>query len=144
VNPSRPPRVVIDTNVLLDFWIFDDPAARPLRTAIEQRHVVALRSDALVAEFADVLLRSKFALSTDRQMEILRHWNGVSTAAEVNRAAPFLCTDPDDQKFLDLAFSAKADWLVTKDKALLRLGRRADRHNLAILRPDDVNQRLSG
>ena len=29
------PRAVIDTNVLLDFWVFDDAAARPLRAAVE-------------------------------------------------------------------------------------------------------------
>ena len=29
------PRAVIDTNVLLDFWVFDDAASRPLRAAVE-------------------------------------------------------------------------------------------------------------
>jgi predicted nucleic acid-binding protein len=34
------------------------------------------------------------------------------------------CTDCDDQKFLELARDSAADWLVTADKALLRLARR--------------------
>ena len=35
---SRPPlRAVIDTNVLLDFWVFDDARAAPLRVAVETR-----------------------------------------------------------------------------------------------------------
>ena len=33
------------------------------------------------------------------------------------------CKDRDDQKFLELARDAGADWLVTADKALLRLAR---------------------
>ena len=31
------------------------------------------------------------------------------------------CMDPDDQKFLELSRNAKANWLLTKDKALLKL-----------------------
>lgn len=33
------------------------------------------------------------------------------------------CRDPDDQKFLELARDGAADFLVTKDKALLKLRR---------------------
>ena len=34
------------------------------------------------------------------------------------------CSDPDDQKFLELAAAVAADFLVSKDKALLELERR--------------------
>jgi hypothetical protein len=34
------------------------------------------------------------------------------------------CADRDDQKFLELARDSGADWLVTADKALLKLARR--------------------
>ena len=33
------------------------------------------------------------------------------------------CEDPDDQKFLELAWHARASHLVTRDKALLKLAR---------------------
>ena len=49
--------------------------------------------------------------------------------------APFACSDRDAQKFLGLAYAARADWLVTKDKALLKLARRARRDGLKILAP---------
>jgi predicted nucleic acid-binding protein len=35
-----------------------------------------------------------------------------------------VCTDRDDQKFLELARDAQADILITKDKALLKLAKR--------------------
>jgi predicted nucleic acid-binding protein len=41
-----------------------------------------------------------------------------------------VCTDRDDQKFLEIARDADAGILVTKDKALLKLARRAARENL--------------
>ncbi|RIV65146.1 putative toxin-antitoxin system toxin component, PIN family, partial [Burkholderia pseudomallei] len=37
------------------------------------------------------------------------------------------CRDRDDQKFLELAYTARADWLVSKDRALLKLTRRTER-----------------
>jgi hypothetical protein len=35
------------------------------------------------------------------------------------------CTDPADQKFIDLAVAERAQWLLSRDKALLRLARLA-------------------
>jgi putative PIN family toxin of toxin-antitoxin system len=126
---------VIDTNVLLDFWVFDDPAARPLRAAVESGQVNALRSGDSVDELTQVIMREKFELATDARFGVLRDWDRLATPVERVFAAPFACSDRDDQKFLDLAYSARADWLVTRDKALLKLARRARRDGLKILLP---------
>jgi predicted nucleic acid-binding protein len=45
------------------------------------------------------------------------------------------CTDPDDQVFIDLALVAGARWLVTQDRALLRLARRAALRGVVIVPP---------
>lgn len=37
------------------------------------------------------------------------------------------CKDRDDQKFLEFARAVDADWLVSKDRALLKLTRRTER-----------------
>jgi predicted nucleic acid-binding protein len=37
------------------------------------------------------------------------------------------CADPDDQKFLELAWASGAQWLLSKDKAVLQLARRTAR-----------------
>ena len=129
------PRAVIDTNVLLDFWVFDDPVARPLRSALEHVRINALRSGDSVDELTQVILREKFALATEARFGILREWDRLATPVERVFPAPLACSDPHDQKFLDLAYTARADWLVTKDKALLKLARRARRDGLLIVGP---------
>ncbi|MFN3567240.1 MAG: putative toxin-antitoxin system toxin component, PIN family, partial [Burkholderiaceae bacterium] len=111
----RPPRVVIDTNVLLDFWLFDDPVARPLRAAFDDGRVVALRDDACDAELADVLARPRFALDVRRRLTLLATWRAKAEPIAHVAAAPFACSDPGDQKFIDLAVGARADALVSKD-----------------------------
>jgi putative PIN family toxin of toxin-antitoxin system len=137
------PRAVIDTNVLLDFWVFDDPAARRLRAALDDGAVVALSSGECVDEFTAVLMREQFDLATEQRFDILRRWDRMAERVGCVHAAPLACTDPDDQKFLDLACSARADWLVTKDKALLRLGRRARQTGLLIITPGAVAAELA-
>jgi putative PIN family toxin of toxin-antitoxin system len=134
MRPAHP-RAVIDTNVLLDFWVFDDPATRALRAALESGRINALRSDDCVDELTEVIMREKFVLATEARFAVLRDWDRLATAVGRVFPAPLACSDRDDQKFLDLAYTVRADWLVTKDKALLKLARRARRDGLLILVP---------
>jgi putative PIN family toxin of toxin-antitoxin system len=135
MSASPAATVVLDTNVLLDFWVFDDARAAPLRVILERGELRALRNGAQVDELSDVLGRPDFGLTNERRCSILRLWDRLATPVERVFSAPLACTDPADQKFLDLAHTARADWLVTKDKALLKLARRARAVGLAIVEP---------
>lgn len=130
-------RVVLDTNVFLDCWVFGDPAALPLKAAIEARRIVAVRSAATDAELRDVLARPEFALAAADADRLFAQWcQRAARFAGVVAAAPDVrCADPDDQKFLDLAFAAQAQVLFTRDKALLATAARARLHGLAIRAP---------
>ena len=136
-------RAVIDTNVLLDFWVFEDSRAAPLRAAVETRRIATLRSGACVDELSEVLDRPALQVDAARRCEILRLWHDVALPVERIVASSLACTDRHDQKVLDLAQSAGADWLVTKDKALLKLARRAARIGLRILDPGATSPLLS-
>jgi predicted nucleic acid-binding protein len=52
------------------------------------------------------------------------------------QAGPLLCSDPDDQVFIDLALSRKVGWLLTRDRALLKLKRRAAAQGVVIAPPE--------
>ncbi len=132
-KPAR--RAVLDTNVLLNLWLFDDPSVRPLRAAIEAGSLRVLRSRDCDDEFEEVLAREGFGLDDASRAEMLTRWARCSEPIADVAPAPFSCTDPDDQKFLDAAFTVRADWLLTRDKALLRLARRAVATGLRITRP---------
>ncbi|HJW52715.1 MAG TPA: putative toxin-antitoxin system toxin component, PIN family [Burkholderiaceae bacterium] len=126
---------VFDTNVLLDFWVFANRGAAPLRTALEAGTVGAWRSGPVIDELSDVLARPGFGLSPERRCDILRHWGRLTRPVTRVFPAPWACSDSRDQMFVDLAFSARADWLITRDKALLKLARRARAAGLAIVEP---------
>ncbi len=121
-------RVVLDTNVLVSLYVFADSRFAPLRARVESGEWQAITNAACFDEFRRVLGYPLFALSEEEQQNALATYGAEATCADTTLpAAPAAlprCTDRDDQKFLELARDAAADWLVTADKALLRLARR--------------------
>ena len=121
-------RLVLDTNVWIDWLVFDDPAIAPLKAAHRDGRVHIVVDEACLQELNAVLAYPEFGLDDTQKADHLaevarctiRHVDQQPTRAV---ALP-RCSDPDDQKFLELARDARADWLLTKDKALLRLGKK--------------------
>lgn len=123
----RPPRVVLDTNVWLDWLVFDDPAVGALRAAQSGGRIEIVIDEACEAELARVLAYDLGARSLDSraQIECLERCRGIATRVSTSaQAAWFDCRDPDDRKFLALASAAGAAVLVSRDRALLALARR--------------------
>jgi putative PIN family toxin of toxin-antitoxin system len=136
--PVAVPGAVIDTNIWLDLYVFADPSAQVLADALACGTLKAIRSSATDAELRCVLARPAFAARAGALgPEPLAEWEKVAHPFVPRRAAPWICRDPDDQKFLDLAYSAGAAFLFTKDRALLRLARRARGAGLTIREPRD-------
>ena len=122
-------RLVLDTNVWLDWLVFDEPELGPLRAAVEQGLARVFIDAACEAELARVLdyPLGRVRLDAAAQAACLAECRRV--AAPHDEAAPLECAlppcrDPDDQKFLELARACRADLLLTRDRALLELARR--------------------
>ena len=144
-------RLVLDTNVWLDWLVFCDPCVEPIREAHAAGRVEIVIDEACEAELARVLAYDlgKHTIGAEAQAACVERCRRIArrvdapeseTASPTEQASgaatgamggaartPELprCSDPDDQKFLDLALGAQADVLVTKDQALLDLARRA-------------------
>jgi uncharacterized protein len=129
--PDAVPRLVLDTNVALDLFVFRDSACHPLRDALAQGVVHAVVDAPCREEWLAVLHYPAFALSAAQRDEAtaafdrwVRPWSGEALHAGVKLPR---CADPDDQKFLELALASGAQWLLSKDKAVLALARRTAR-----------------
>ena len=138
-NPV-PPKLVLDTNAVLDWLVFGNPSCQAVTTAIVSGRVSWIVNDAVRDELAHVLSRGvvdRWAPDLSRlwQMWERHSMPSPSTASTPPPRRP-RCTDTDDQKFVDLALDTGAQWLVTRDRALLKLARRALPLNLAIVTPE--------
>ena len=134
-------RVVLDTNVVLDLVAFRDPGVEPLRAAIEAKRVAVVTSVDCLDEFRRVLGYPEFRLDAGRQADAFRWFETRAERAPAPPPQPLLpqCRDADDQKFLDLAWVSRVDFLVTKDRALLDLARRvAELKRFLVSSPTDV------
>ena len=118
--------VVFDTNVLLDLFVFNDFRALHLKQALLERKIKALATQITLEEFTDVIARPLFALSKEQQKQITLQWHGLARVIpdEALTKAPWVCQDPDDQVFVDLAYSNKPCTLVSKDNEVLKLARK--------------------
>jgi putative PIN family toxin of toxin-antitoxin system len=121
------PHLVLDTNVILDLLVFKDPATEPIRLALDTHRVDAVRTAASLAELMDVIQRPIFKLNSEEQEGIVRIWVSNTRLLENSaiEPAPFTCRDPDDQVFIDLAYSLRPALLLSKDLRVLELRSRA-------------------
>lgn len=116
-------RLVLDTNIWLDWLVFDDAAIRPLRDAFSAGRLEIAIDAPCLEELRRVLAYPEFGLDAAHQDGLLAQVRSTTLSIDSTGAAPLpVCSDPDDQKFLELARDARADWLISKDKALCRLG----------------------
>lgn len=142
-------RLVLDTNVWLDWLVFDDPSAAPIQAAVEAGRAVIHIDPACEAEFVRVLGydRAKRTLDAPAQAACHARMCTIVHIADPSAAHPLMrlpdCRDPDDQKFLELARACRADFLVSRDRALLEIGRRKGRPlPFAIVTPAALAHRL--
>jgi putative PIN family toxin of toxin-antitoxin system len=120
--------MVLDTQVWIDWLVFDDASTLGLRAAAEGGEIVI--DAACEAELARVLAYplGKRSLDEAGRADCLERCRSIarfveSALAAERRAELPACRDRDDQKFLELALAARADLLVTRDRALLELAR---------------------
>lgn len=140
-QPPLPLRLVLDTNVWLDWLVFDDPGIAPIKAAAAGGAEIFI-TEACEQELVRVLaytLRKK-VLDTPAQTTCLAQFRQAARihaptlplprerGREFFAIALPVCKDPDDQKFLELARDCRADFLVTKDRDLLVFARRKYQH----------------
>jgi uncharacterized protein len=136
-------KLVLDTNMALDWLLFRTPKLEPFRTAVTVGAVHLVTHDFAIEELRRVLTYPLLKASPQQQHEALTQYiasTRVPVLPERFNVTQLLlpdgfprCSDGDDQPFLALCLHASADALVTQDKALLKLRKRAARFGVRIV-----------
>lgn len=125
---QTPLRLVLDTNVWLDWLVFADPGLTPIRHAIARDKARVFLSTDCEAELVRVLgyPLSGRTLNAAQQAAALAQCRTIARVEADNHASHHIpelppCDDPDDVMFLELARDCGAHALITKDRDLLAL-----------------------
>jgi putative PIN family toxin of toxin-antitoxin system len=133
VPPVRKAPVVIDTNIVLDIFVFNDAAAKPVLQALQAGELDWLATQPMRDELARVLAYPQiiprlnfYQLSAD---DVLAAFDQHTRLVQAAVKASVTCGDADDQKFIDLAVTHQA-LLLSKDQHLLSMSKRLLTHGV--------------
>ena len=138
---KRPPRIVLDTNVLVSALIFGGKQWQALRSAWQVGRIVPIVSRQTVEELLMVFAYPKFKLGADERETLLADYlpfADVVAGPDVVRGLPTL-RDPNDLMLLALAVTGKANALVSGDSDLLDV--RDEWRRVPILTPREFGER---
>ncbi|MEZ5644874.1 MAG: putative toxin-antitoxin system toxin component, PIN family [Burkholderiaceae bacterium] len=127
MNSATPVTLVLDTNVVLDLFVYEDPATEALRDVLADPAIRWLATPVMREELRRVLayphvLRRMSARNLTAE-SVLASFDARACIVDVAPKASYTCKDPDDQQFVDLAVVHKAQ-ILSKDKAILCMARR--------------------
>jgi putative PIN family toxin of toxin-antitoxin system len=119
--------IVLDTNIVFDLLLFNDPGTQALKRALNSRQIQWLATLAMRDELARVLayprIMARLAFYQLGAEQVLAQFDNQARLVEVPAKASVTCRDPDDQKFIDLAVAHKTT-LLSKDRAVLCMKKR--------------------
>ncbi len=134
-NRSSAVKLVLDTNVVIDWLVFEDPFLNPFRAGVLESRITIVTHQPAIDELRRVLSYPALKLKATRQAEVLLQYqartiqpSGSDIQARQHMEPPAgfpRCRDPDDNHFLVLAWRSRADALVSRDRAVLTLRKRS-------------------
>ncbi len=121
------PLLVLDTNIVLDVFVFKDVAAQPVRAGLAAGQLDWIATPAMRVELERVLgypqIVPRLAFYQLSAADVLAHFDAHARLLPVPAKAPVTCSDADDQMFIDLAVAQRST-LLSKDKAVTSMQKR--------------------
>jgi putative PIN family toxin of toxin-antitoxin system len=136
VTEIAPQTIVLDTNIVLDLWLYLDPTTPALLEALTSKRVDWVATQVMRDELERVLTYPHIVLRMQKgglvAEDVLAQFDQFARVVPVADRAPYVCKDADDQKFIDLA-CAYSCALVSKDKAVLTMRNRLARVGVSVV-----------
>lgn len=140
---SQPTIAVLDTNIVLDLFLFQDPNTSALRLQLQSGQVTWQATTHMRNELERVLtyshITAKMSFYEKTPADLLTAFDQCAQLIEAPEAkAPYTCKDADDQPFIDLAAHlaskepGQAIHLISKDKAVLCMKKRLQKLSVIV------------
>ena len=131
-------KVVLDTNIWLDLLLFKDINLNYIINAIHQKHLQVYACQKMYDELARVLHYPQFSKYNHDINQCLEQFNNyvIYLATPPNLAIPVKCKDIDDQVFLDFCGLYNINFLISKDKQVLKLAKNMRKLGVKVIPPN--------
>ena len=114
-------KVVVDTSVFVAA-IFWRGSARECLVRFARREYEVVVSEAILREFAETAWEVKMEEDLAQNPQPWLNWiNNRATITAPVALNERVCPDPDDEKFIECALAARATYIVSRDRHLLKL-----------------------
>jgi putative PIN family toxin of toxin-antitoxin system len=107
-----PLRLVMDTNILVSAALKPDGLQRTVLVLAMTKPARLYVTPAILAEYREVLARSEFKIRRGLRQQLLQLLKSRAQLVSPAHALQ-VAKDPDDNKFLECADAARADYLIT-------------------------------
>lgn len=131
-------KVVLDTNILISAILFGGKPRRILNLALRGEIKVCV-SEPILEELKGVLRRPKFGFGAEVIQTILTELIGLADFVHPSQKIKIVAEDSDDNRIIECALEARADYIITGDSHLLNLVRFKD---ILIVTPDKFLEKL--
>lgn len=121
---GRPPRVVLDTTVVLSALVFGGPMADRLRRAWRHGFCRPLVCRRTLLDLTHQLAAASLGFSLAEQQQMLGEYLPYVLKVRVSEAAPSHKVEPAGLVFVQLGLAGQAHVLVSSDTSLLAMGDR--------------------
>ncbi len=131
-------KVVLDTNALISATLWPDSSARKTLLLLRAQEARFYTSKAILGEYEEVIRRD-FPEMIERLPEFIGDIAANSTLAEPSSRLRVVKEDPDDDKIIECAMAAGAEFIITYDTHLLKL---QEYGGIRILTPENMRRLL--
>jgi putative PIN family toxin of toxin-antitoxin system len=142
-------RLLLDTNIVLDWLVFDDTRIAVIGQDIAGHRAIALTHSLAIDELKRVLAYPNLDLEVKQQHDVIANYSACAVMIEtperfdrdhfVLPVAFPRCRDPDDQFLLALAYHGKTDLLISRDRQLLSLAKRTLAFGFRVVAPESYS-----
>ena len=142
--------LILDTNIILDLFVFNDPDLATLKPAqlagLEGKQLNWIATTDMRVELERVLtypkITPRMAFYQVTADDVLDKFDQLATLVDPAPKAKWICKDPDDQRFIDLAVQHQAT-LLSKDQAVLCMAKRMLAAGAVVQKATDFTPKIS-
>lgn len=114
-------KVVFDTNILVSAWLWEGNESK-LIESVEEGIIHGYSSEQLIEELCRTLRYPRFDLSQDDVSSIRGYYLLLFKIVRPKQTISIILEDPEDNRVLECALEAEADYVVSGDHHLLSFG----------------------